>query len=61
MSVERDRLVVIAEVARIDGAEQAALLHGEALAVGRGERAVAPDAAERQAVMMIDDGLVGFL
>jgi hypothetical protein len=59
--VERDRLVVIAEVARIDGPQQATPLHSEALAIGRGERAVAPDAAERQSVMVIDDRLASCL
>src|SRR5271168_2882435 len=59
--IERDRLVVITEIARIDGPEQAAPLHSEALAVRRGKRPVTPSATERQPVMMVDNRLIGGL
>src|SRR4051794_28844538 len=57
--IELERAGVIAEIARIDAAEQTVPLDGEALAVGGGAASVAPDAAELQAVMVIDQNGVG--
>ena len=53
--------VVVAEIARIDAAEQTFPLHGEALAIGRGPASVTPDGAECLAVMVIDQGGIGGL
>src|SRR4051812_5692601 len=41
VGVKRDRPVVVAEVAGVDRAQQAVALHGEALAVGGGQGAIA--------------------
>src|SRR5208337_2107729 len=56
--VDLKRLIIVAEVARIDAAEQALALHDEALAVGRGSAAIAPEAAELQAVMVMTAWMV---
>ena len=61
VGVQGDGALIITEVARIEGAEQAAALDGEALAVGRGAAPVAPDGAERQAVVMVDQHRAGRL
>src|SRR5271157_3203591 len=59
--VNLKRLIIVAEIARIDAAEQALALDNEALAVGRGSAAIAPEAAELQAMMVIDKDGVGGL
>ena len=59
--VKCERSFVVAEVARIEAAQQAIPLDREALAIGGGAAAVAPDAAELQAVMVIDQNGVGRL
>ena len=41
--IELQRAVVVAEIARIDAAEQAVALDREALAIGGGAASVAPD------------------
>ena len=61
VGIELQRAVVVAEIARIDAAKQAVPLDREALAIGGGAASVAPDAAERQAVMVIDQDGVGRL
>src|SRR5271165_5224539 len=54
VGIEGERAIVVAEVAGIEAAQQAVALHREALPVGGGAAAVTPDAAERQAEMVID-------
>jgi hypothetical protein len=57
--IELERAVVVAEIARINAAEQTVPLDREALAVGGGAASVAPDAAKLQAMMVIDQNGVG--
>ena len=59
VGIELEGAVVIAEVARVDAAEQAVALDGKALAVRGGAPAVAPELAERQAVVMVHQDGVG--
>ena len=61
MGIEGERAIVVAEVAGIEAAQQAIALYSEALPIGGGAAAVTPDAAERQAVMIIDQDRVGRL
>ena len=61
MRVERERPVVVAEIAWIDAAEQAVPLDREALAIGGRASTIAPDAAELEAVVVIDHDGVGCL
>ena len=59
--VKCERSFVVAEVARIEAGQEAIPLDREALAIGGGASAVAPDEAELQAVMVIDQNGVGRL
>jgi len=47
MGVDRQGLIVIAEVARIERAEERTSLEPEALPIGRRDRPVAPDGTQR--------------
>lgn len=53
--------IVVAEVARIDAAQQTFPLDGEALAVGRGAASVTLDGAECLTMMMVDQDRIGGL
>ena len=61
VSVERERPVVVAKIARVEAGEQTVALDREALAIGGGATTVAPDAAQLQAMMVIDQDGVGRL
>jgi hypothetical protein len=61
VGIEGERAIVVAEVAGIEAAQQAIALYREALPIGGGAAAVTPDAAEWQAVMVIDQDRVGRL
>src|SRR3954452_3772634 len=61
VGVECERSVVITKIARIEAAEQAGSFHREALTIGGGALASAPDKAEFQVVVVIDQDSVGRL
>src|SRR5580700_5686879 len=58
VGIDRDRLIVVAEVAGIKGPEQRALPHRKALPIGRGALSGAPGRRQRQTMVIIDKDFV---